>query len=49
MQTVRQHQEGGRWTSTKKTTRDWEIDKYTYLRSEFTAQPNIPDGPFLQK
>ena len=43
MQTVRQHQKGGRWTSTKKqiVIKDWEIDKYTYLRGNFTAQLNI--------
>ena len=51
MQTVRQHQEGGRWTSTKKKImiKDLEIDKYTYLRGNFTAQLNIHGGPFLQK
>ena len=51
MQTVRQHQEGGRWTSTYKKImiKDWEIDKYTYLRGDFTAQSNIHGGPFLQK
>ena len=51
MQTVRQHQEGGRWTSTKKKImiKDLEIDKYTYLRGNFTAQSNINGGAFLQK
>ena len=50
MQTVRQHQEGGRWTSTKKIMiKDWEIEKYTYLRGNFTAQSNIHGEPFLQK
>ena len=29
--------------------KDWEIDKYTYLRCDFTAQLNIHDEPFLQK
>ena len=51
IQTVRHHQKGGRWTSTKKNImiKDLEIDKYTYLRGNFTAQSNIHDGPFLQK
>ena len=52
MQTVRQHQEGGRWASTWKKflkIRDWETDKYTYLGGTFTTQSNINDGPFPQK
>ena len=32
-----------------KKIRDWEIDKYTYLRPEFTAQSNIYGGSVLQK
>ena len=44
------HQEGGPWTSTwKKKVKDWEIDKYSYLRGDFTAQSNIHGQPFLQK
>ena len=49
MQTVRQHQQGGPWTSTYKKIKDWEIDKYTYLRGNFTAQSNIHGETFLQK
>ena len=51
MQTVRQHQEvvAGLVHKKKKMIEDWEIDKYTYLRGDFTAQLNIHSGPFLQK
>ena len=48
MQTVCQHQEGGRWKSTQKRVRNWKIDKYTYLRSVFRTQSNIHDGPFYK-
>ena len=48
MQTVRQHQEVIAGLIHEKI-RDWEIDKYTYLRGKFTAESNIYDGPFPQK
>ena len=36
------------WLAHKKT-KDWEINKYTYLRGTFTAQSNIHGIPFLHK
>ena len=46
MQTMCQHKEGG---LVHKKTRDWENDKYTYPRGEFTVQSNIHAEPFKQK
>ena len=48
MQTVRQHQEGGRWTSTKIIMiKDWEIDKYTYLRGKFLLGSKYASIPYM--
>ena len=37
------------WPTSHKKIKDREIEKYTYLRADSTAQSNVHSGPLLQK